>query len=90
MDAWKNKWKMYRKKCVNSDGTVYYHTKMILNVRDLGIIDDTFRRTDRMDKVLDNFSTRIKNEEDTPMKQQSKSPVKSVLSSPIVAEIGGV
>ena len=81
MDAWK----MYREKCVNSDGTVYYHTKLIQDIGDLSIIDDTFRRTDRMDKVLDNFSTRIKNEEETPMKQQSKkSPVKSVLSSPIV------
>ena len=85
MDAWENSWKMYREKCVNSDGTVYYHTKMILNARDLSIIDVPFRRTDRMDKVLDNFSTRIKNEKETPMKQQSKkSPVKSVLSSPIV------
>ena len=89
MDAWENSWKMYRKKCVNSDGTVYYHTKMILNARDLSITDDTFRRTDRMDKVLDNFSTRIKNEKEIPMKKQSKkSPVKSVLSSPIVVRKG--
>jgi len=75
-------WKGYKRKCVNTDGSVFYHTKWVyeesqtMNKYELQF-PNVYHREDKMNDVQDDFSTRIK---DMGEEQTQRTPtVKSVL-----------